>query len=89
MTLRSPVTWPILELFDAELGVPPPEPPEPAVTTAVAADALYMAGCDVFLTRDASDCFTLSLKYRGQVSEVKLTANVDEDGRPALVALVS
>ena len=80
-------TWPILELLDYELNepievtVPEPDP--------VAADALFMAACDVFLTRDGTDTFTLTLKHRGQVSEIHLKAELDETGAPSLLALVA
>ena len=82
------VPWPIIELFDAELGLARPEPdiqpdPEP-----VPAEALFMAGCDVFLTREGADVFMLTLKHRGQVSEIRLTAGLDARGQPALLAFV-
>jgi hypothetical protein len=87
MSSRTAVSWPILEFLDEELGVPPPET-EPVDET-VAADALYMASCDVFLARDCSDRFTLTLKHRGQLTEVRLMAGVDDQGEPAIIALVN
>jgi hypothetical protein len=89
MPRQNALTWPILELLDEELNETLEEPgaelePEPIPT-----DALFMAECDVFLTRDGSDAFTLTLRRRGLVSEIRLTAGVDESGTPALVALVA
>jgi hypothetical protein len=86
MSLRSPVAWPVLELLDQELGIASSEPaPE---TSPLPADALFMASCDVFLTRDSPDCFTLTLKHRGHVSAIRLTAGIDENGEASLLALV-
>jgi len=87
MSLRSPVAWPVLELLDQELGLAPNEP-EPEQEP-LPADALFMASCDVFLTRDAADAFTLTLKHRGHVSEVRLTAAVDGCGALTLSAFVA
>jgi hypothetical protein len=89
MVHRSSVSWPIIELFDEELGTPPPEPASEIAPQPVPADALFVAACDVFLTRDGTDAFTLTLKHRGQVSEIKLTAGLDESGLPSLLAVVA
>jgi hypothetical protein len=86
---RSIVPWPIIELFDAELGLAPQSEPEvPAEPEPVPAEALFMAGCDVFLTREGADVFMLTLKHRGQVSEIRLRAGLDACGQPALLAFV-
>ena len=84
---HSHLPWPILELIDQELDPPAPEPtaaPEP-----IPADAVFMAECDVFLTRDGAGAFTLTLKHRGRVSEIKLTADIDASGAPSLFAFVA
>ena len=87
---RSIVPWPIIELFDAELGLAPqPEPEAPAEPEPIPAEALFMAGCDVFLTREGTDVFMLTLKHRGQVSEIRLRAGLDARGQPALLAFVA
>jgi len=88
MAYRSTVTWPIIELFDAELGLPP-QPEVPAAPEPMPAEAVFMAGCDVFLTREGADVFTLTLKHRGQVSEIRLRAGVDDQGLPSLLAFVA
>ena len=87
MPSRNPVTWPILEFLDSELGIQSQEPAPQCEP--VPADALFMAACDVFLTRDGADAFTLTLKHRGQVSEIKLTAGLDDSGLPSLLAFVA
>ena len=90
MSYRNTVSWPIIELFDAELGMPPsPEPEAPAAAVPIPAEALFMAGCDVFLTREGADVFMLTLKHRGQVSEIRLRAGVDDHGLPSLLAFVA
>ena len=87
---RSIVPWPIIELFDAELSVAPqPEPETQADPELVPAEALFMASCDVFLTREGADVFMLTLKHRGQVSEIRLRAGLDASGQPALLAFVA
>lgn len=89
MSYRNAVAWPIIELFDAELGLDPQTEPEIATEPApIPAEAVFMAGCDVFLTRDGADAFTLTLKQRGKVSEIRLRAGVDDEGLPLLVAVV-
>ena len=86
---RNIIPWPIIELFDAELSLPPqPEGEMPSEPEPVPAEALFMAGCDVFLTREGADVFMLTLKHRGQVSEIKLRAGLDASGQPALLAFV-
>ena len=86
---RSAVPWPIIELFDAELSAAPaPEVEAAPGPEAIPAEALFMAGCDVFLTREGADVFMLTLKHRGQVSEIRLRAGVDASGQPALLAFV-
>ena len=85
---RSTVSWPIIELFDAELSLPASEPEVPAEPEPVPAEALFMASCDVFLTREGADVFMLTLKHRGQISEIKLRAGLDASGQPALLAFV-
>ena len=86
MSLRTPVSWPVIELLDEELEPAPSTiEPEPAP---VPADAVFMASCDVFLTRDAADAFTLTLKHRGHVSEIRLTAGIDGCGALTLSAIV-
>lgn len=86
MSCRTPVAWPVLDLIEEELH----EPAAPCRQSAgpVDADAVYMADCEVFLARDGVDGFTLTLKTRGQVSAVKLTASVDPSGLPKLMALI-
>ncbi|MFZ1990535.1 MAG: hypothetical protein WAW96_12280 [Alphaproteobacteria bacterium] len=85
---RSIVPWPIIELFDAELGLAQPEPETQPEPEPIPAEALFMAGCDVFLTREGADVFMLTLKHRGQVSEIRLRAGLDSRGQPALLAFV-
>lgn len=87
MARPSHISWPILEFLDQELDEPMPEPP-PA-DTPVAADVVFMAECDVFLTRDGAGTFTLTLKHHGKVSEIRLTAELDESGAPSLLAFVA
>ena len=89
MSYRNSVAWPIIELFDSELGLPAQSEPERQFdSTPTAAEAVFMAGCDVFLTREGTDVYMLTLKHRGKVSEIKLTAGVDDRGRPSLIAEV-
>lgn len=86
---RNSLAWPIIELFDAELGLPQQNEPEiVAEPQLVPAEAVFMAGCDVFLTREGTDVFMLTLKHRGTVSEIRLRAGVDDRGQPSLVAVV-
>jgi hypothetical protein len=87
MSRHSALPWPVLELLDDELNEPI-EVPAQAVAP-MPAEAVFMASCDVFLTRDGSDTFTLTLKHRGQVSEIRLRAALDESGAPSLLALVA
>jgi len=89
MPRHNALVWPILELIDAELSDIFEEAAEPPQPIPVPADTLYMAGCDVFLTRDGASTFTLTLKHRGQVSEIRLLAELDETGAPSLLALVA
>ncbi len=89
MSYRHSVAWPIIELFDEELGLAQQSEHEIAAEPApVSAETVFMAGCDVFLTRDGADAFTLTLKHRGKVSEIRLMAGVDDLGLPSLVAVV-
>lgn len=89
MSYRNSLAWPIIELFDTELGLPEQSAPEIVVEPApVPAEAVFMAGCDVFLTREGADVFMLTLKHRGTVSEIRLRAGVDDHGMPSLVAVV-
>jgi hypothetical protein len=87
MPTRSPLAWPVLDLIEQEL-LDPAVPCPCQTASPVDADALYMADCEVFLERDGADGFTLTLRTRGEVSEVKLTASVDPAGLPKLLALV-
>ena len=86
---RSTVPWPVIELFDTELSLPQAEPEVPSEPAPVPAEALFVAACDVFLTREGADVFMLTLKHRGQVSEIRLRAGLDASGQPALLAFVA